>query len=80
MENPHYPDHSTSVADCGVDLRQVDHNGVFKYGQVTNGNLGATCIYGHINHFGTNKAAIFVGTKVSQKGTGLVLAEAIAAN
>ena len=79
-KNPHYPDHSTSVSDCGVDLRKVDHNGVFKYGEVTNGNLGATCIYGHINHFGTNKAAIFVGTKVSQKGTGLVLAEAIAAN
>jgi hypothetical protein len=39
-----------------------------------------TCIYGSINHFGTNKAAILVGTKVSQKGTGLVLAEAIAAN
>ena len=80
FKNPHYPDHSTSVSDCGVDLSKVDHNGVFKYGEVTNGNLGATCIYGHINHFGTNKAAIFVGTKVSQKGTGLVLAEAIAAN
>ena len=61
-------------------IKDFDHNGDFKYGEVTNGNLGATCIYGHINHFGTNKAAIFVGTKVSQKGTGLVLAEAIAAN
>ena len=33
-----------------------------------------------IELLGTNKTAILVGTKVSQKGTGLVLAEAIAAN
>jgi len=84
-KNPHYPDHSTSVSDCGVDLRKVFQNGVWvdkkiKYGQVTSGNLGLTCIYGSIHHFGTNKAAILVGTKVSQKGTGLVLAEAIAVN
>ena len=84
-KNPHKPEASTSVADCSVDLRKVFQNGVWvdkkiKYGQVTGGNLGLTCIYGNIRHFGTNKAAILVGTKVSQKGTGLVLAEAIAAN
>ena len=84
-KNPHYPEASTRVSDCNVDLRKVFQNGVWvdkkiKYGQVTSGNLGLTCIYGSINHFGTNKAAILVGTKVSQKGTGLVLAEAIAAN
>ena len=84
-KNPHKPEASTSVGDCNVDLRKVFQNGVWvdkkiKYGQVTGGNLGLTCIYGSINHFGTNKAAILVGTKVSQKGTGLVLAEAIAAN
>ena len=84
-KNPHKPEASTSVGDCNVDLRKVFQNGVWvdkkiKYGQVTSGNLGLTCIYGSIHHFGTNKAAILVGTKVSQKGTGLVLAEAIAAN
>ena len=84
-KNPHKPEASTSVGDCNVDLRKVFQNGVWvdkkiKYGQVTSGNLGLTCIYGSIHHFGTNKAAILVGTKVSQKGTGLVLAEAIAVN
>ena len=84
-KNPHKPEASTSVGDCNVDLRKVFQNGVWvdkkiKYGQVTGGNLGLTCIYGSIHHFGTNKAAILVGTKVSQKGTGLVLAEAIAVN
>ena len=49
-KNPHYPDHSTSVSDCNVDLRKVFQNGVWvdkkiKYGQVTSGNLGLTCIW-----------------------------------